>query len=110
MAPKNMTEIKISALFLVVVVQTLEACPKVYRCSEGEKVILMEDLKVSGFHLNDAHDQGRKLALNREEMSLTLRELARVHAVSHHVLQTYPGGMETFARDFPHVEQGTVLI
>ena len=80
--------------------------PEVYRCRDGEKVILMEDLKVSGFHLNDAHDKSRKLALNQEEMELTLRELARVHAVSHHVLQTYPGGMEAFARDYPYVEQG----
>ena len=54
--------------------------PKVYRCREGEKVILMEDLKLSGFRLNDAHDKSRKLALNEEEMGLTLRELARVHA------------------------------
>ena len=50
----------------------------------------------------------RKYALSPEEMQLTLRELARFHAVSHHVLQTYPGGMTAFAEDYPFVEQGTI--
>ena len=33
--------------------------PKLYRCGEGAKVLLMEDLKASGFSLNDAHDESR---------------------------------------------------
>ena len=82
--------------------------PTVYRCEAGSKAVLMEDLKRSGFRLNDAWPghEDRKLALDREEMELTLRELARVHAVSYHVLQTYAGGMEAFAADYPFIEQG----
>ena len=56
-------------------------------------------------HLSPFH---RKYALSPEEMRLTLTELARFHAVSHHVLQTYPGGMTAFAKDYPFVEQGTI--
>ena len=33
--------------------------PEVYRCGEGAKVLLMEDLKASGFRLNDAGDESR---------------------------------------------------
>ena len=34
--------------------------PEVYRCGEGAKVLLMEDLKASGFRLNDAGDESRE--------------------------------------------------
>jgi hypothetical protein len=70
--------------------------PGAFYGNDIEGVLVMENLKTSGF----VTIQNMK-GLNRDQVKLVLDQLARLHASSHHYVETYPGGLDKFTKDFP---------
>jgi hypothetical protein len=55
----------------------------------------MENLKISGYTMVD-----KKKGLDIEHVKMLLDQLSRLHAVSYHFVQTYPGGLENLRKDY----------
>ena len=69
--------------------------PRCFYANDDVGVLIMEDLRLKGYTVQD-----KAVGYDMPHLQVVLEQLANLHALSYHWIETYPGGLKRFQKDF----------